>query len=87
MLDDAQDAVGVALRKGMGVNRFGVTPSLLYTITGPALGLLLQRSTSTRGGDVFAGYKRIARRGKVSQGSDRVEHAAPPKRKALYRVA
>ncbi|MNT08945.1 hypothetical protein D3C72_1437040 [compost metagenome] len=86
MFGRAQDAFGVALLKGLGTNRFGVTPGLVDAITSPTLSLSLQRVTSTRGGNVLARQMCIARLGEFSQGSDRVEHVAPPKRKELYRA-
>jgi hypothetical protein len=54
MLGRAQDALGVAVLKSSGMNRFGVTSGLVDTITGSALSLMLQGATSTRGDDVFA---------------------------------
>ncbi|MNL22426.1 hypothetical protein D3C87_1437750 [compost metagenome] len=69
------------------MKRLGITPGLLDAIAGPALRLSLQGPASTCGGDVLARQMGVARLGEFSQGSDSVEHTAPPKRKELYRVA
>jgi hypothetical protein len=64
----AQDARGIALLKGLGMKRLGITPGLLDTIAGPALRLSLQGPASTCGGDVLARQMGVARLGGVQSG-------------------
>ena len=85
MLDRTQNTLGVAFPKSLGMNRFGITPSLVHAITGPTLGLALQRATSTRGSNILARQMCSTGIGDFSQGSDSVEHVAPPRRKELDR--